>query len=404
MQRARRAARTAVLVAVLLALSALSTGSGQCTGAGCAPADFDGEVPGPLAARAVGEEFAVGFSPGHTVFDVDDVTLEDGLRRAAGIGVGWLRVDLDWSRVEGTPGVFDWSATDRVVTAAHGAGLEVLGLLTYTPTWAGGGGTGKQPPRDPDDFAAFASVAVRRYGHAGVAAWEVWNEPNLADFWQPRPDPAAYARLVAATVAAVRQIDDDAVVLGGGLSAARDDHAAGSWSPASFVDAWLTTLRSIAPGSGGPVVGGKARGIVQLGGIDAVAVHPYTFPSAPNVVDPWNAQAQLLDLRRVLVRNGVEVRLWVTEVGAPTGRAARAVSEARQAELLRAAVSIAAADADVRGVFVYALWDRPDGSAEELQDNFGLLRRNGSAKPAWGVLEALLGDVPATRRVTGAGR
>ncbi len=35
-------------------------------------------------------------------------------------------------------------------------------------------------------------TAVKRYAPKGVKVWGVWNEPNLTNFWSPKPDPAAY--------------------------------------------------------------------------------------------------------------------------------------------------------------------------------------------------------------------
>jgi len=86
------------------------------------------------------------------------------------------------------------------------------GLLasgTQTVFWWRGNVT---PPRDLGEWTGLVSATLRhliaRYGPDEVTAWpvEVWNEPNLPEFWQ-NADQAAYLRLYEATARAVKAID-----------------------------------------------------------------------------------------------------------------------------------------------------------------------------------------------------
>ena len=67
------------------------------------------------------------------------------------------------------------------------------------------------PPADPDRWAALVKATLahlkERYGEEEVSAWpcEVWNEPNLACFWE-RADKAAYLRLYEVTARAVKEV------------------------------------------------------------------------------------------------------------------------------------------------------------------------------------------------------
>ena len=67
------------------------------------------------------------------------------------------------------------------------------------------------PPADPDRWAALVKATLEhlkeRYGAAEVSAWpcEVWNEPNLACFWE-NADKAAYLRLYEVTARAVKEV------------------------------------------------------------------------------------------------------------------------------------------------------------------------------------------------------
>src|SRR5207248_11172932 len=149
-------------------------------------------------------------------------------------------------------------ATDRVVVAARRAGLDVIALPTYTPAWARPrGSTDKHPPDDPRAYGEFVRAAVTRYRAVGVRVWEVWNEPNIEPFWQPKPDPLAYGRVLAAGATAAHEVDPTTVVLTGGLAPAADAPDGSGVSPETFVRRLYD--------SGG------------LGGADGLAVHPRTY-------------------------------------------------------------------------------------------------------------------------------
>jgi hypothetical protein len=202
-------------------------------------------LPGPAACAAPPARplSGIGISPGQSVLWSDDATLHADLDAVAASGAGWLRLDVDWPTVEPEAGRRDWSAVDRVVDAARDRDLRVLGLLAYTPEWARPPGTTTHaPPLDPAAFAEFAGAAAARYRDT-VDAWEVWNEPNLPDFWEPRPDPAAYAALLAPTAAAVRAADPGTTVLTGGLAPAHTD-GDGGVAPGDFLAAVYPAGRS----------------------------------------------------------------------------------------------------------------------------------------------------------------
>jgi len=66
-------------------------------------------------------------------------------------------------------------------------------------------------------FAAFAGAAAKRYAGKGIL-WEIWNEPNLKDFWNPQPSTEDYCKLVQATVGRIRQADTTGQVVVGATS------------------------------------------------------------------------------------------------------------------------------------------------------------------------------------------
>lgn len=143
------------------------------------------------------------------------------------LGVGWARVQSGWSRCETSRGSYDFAWLDDIVDRLAAAGVSTLFSLTfgnvlYTTDAPHSSAVGYVPV----NYSADVVAAWQRYVTALVAHfrervthWEVWNEPNIPQFWMPRQENGAeYARLVALTAAAVRESAPDAVIVGGALS------------------------------------------------------------------------------------------------------------------------------------------------------------------------------------------
>jgi hypothetical protein len=302
------------------------------------------------------------------LFDAPAATLPNEVARLRDLGVDWVRFDFDWSRLEPEgPQRGHHAAHERLVRLLSQAGIRVLGLITYTPPWANGGRPSKfHPPKDPAAFAGYAGRLASRYGPLGVQAWEVWNEPNLGQFWAPRPDPAAYAELLRQSYRALRRAQPEALVVSGGL--AQPSTAADRLSCTEFLAAMYRA------GAGGH--------------FDALGNHAYDSPRLPNEGHNWGLMRSLAGGLRALMQQHGDGRLpiWVTEIGAPTmGRDpwGTVVDEARQALILEDAYREAARDPLLGPVFWYTLRDFcvPD-PAREAECYFGLLRQDGSEKPA----------------------
>lgn len=107
---------------------------------------------------------------------------------------------------------FDWSATDRLVTAVKNEGLTLVPLLDGNPE------SGFSPPDDRAAFADWARKFAERYGDA-ITHYIIWDEPNLSSHWGGYPvNPAEYAALLAESTRAIRQADSDAVIVLGPLA------------------------------------------------------------------------------------------------------------------------------------------------------------------------------------------
>lgn len=326
----------------------------------------------------------VGLSYGDTLPFLSTAELDQALNDAVSLGAGWIRVDLAWDDIQpSSPGSYAWSNFDRVVAAARARHLSILAMLAYTPAWARppGCSTDKCAPAVPGQFATFATAAVARYAPLGIHDWEIWNEPNTSGFWQPAPDPGQYVALLKAVVPAMRSADPSAFVLSGGL--APDPTGDGTISQLDYL-----------------------TGICRAGGlglVDAVGYHPYSFPYPPGYATAGNAWTEIaatpVSFRSIVNACGYPaMKIWLTEYGAPTngpgaeatasnfagpaGAAADHVSEQLQAEMATQSFQLSASSPDIGALFWYTDQDMRTNSSDP-EDFYGLLRADGSKKPAY---------------------
>jgi Beta-galactosidase len=289
----RRAAVAALLAVLLLPAAATAK----------VPRDFFGVMAnGPLDAPS---------------FPLD---AESSAMRSAGVGTE--RMEIAWDLVEPQQGQFDFTLPDRKILAAAQAGIDVLAIVVRAPSWAARQpGQPFSPPRDPADYAAFATALVARYGPNGelwrahpdlpkrpVEAWQIWNEPNIAVYWTQQPFMRGYARLLNAAYAAIKRADPHAIVVMAGL--------------ANF--SWRDLKRLFEHGGATPH-------------FDVAAVHPFSGRPSNSV--------KIVGLnRRVLNRHGARSKpIWLTELTWSSAKGKKRkltkdweTTEAGQAQRLRA--------------------------------------------------------------------
>jgi hypothetical protein len=280
-----------------------------------------------------------------------------------GDGVGLGRTDAFWSRAEPEAPVggahrYDWAIADRVASALASHGLQWLPIVGYAAPWAASvPGDTHSPPQSSADFAAYASAFAERYGRNGsfwaqrpdvpatpVTTFEIWNEPDVADFWAPAPDPARYMELYVQSRRAIKAADPQARVLIGGLTGA---------------PTFLPQLLAARP---------DARGH-----IDGVAIHTYS----PR---PLGALAEVRDARRALVALGMpDVALDVTEYGwvsRPVNSNKYAPPGERPEFIGSTTSTIARSDCGVGAIVLYA-WITPGRNPRAEGDWYGIRSRDG---------------------------
>ncbi len=260
-----------------------------------------------LAASAVAPSaWASPKALGYNVHQSTDV----GMDATKAAGLGWVRVDFNWLDAEpNAQGTYDWSRFDAIVAAADARGLQVLAVLAYTPAWASQG-DGKSDGSTNDipkagTYAPFVTAAVNRY-KATVTHYEIWNEPNLQQFFEGTPQDYV-DRIFIPGADAVHAACPTCKVVGPGLATVGTTYA-------TFFDAVLTQASAkldIAsghiyagfptPGGGGGVTSDsffnklESHRIVKLGGATV-----YEGP---------------LSFKEVMDAHAFTKPFWITETG-----------------------------------------------------------------------------------------
>jgi hypothetical protein len=209
---------------------------------------------GPAHARArragVPQGF-VGVDIDGPLFNPTDVLdLNSQMSSMVGNGVESVRVAFNWAGaqpyaswsqvpasvrsqfVNGPAGrPISYAPTDQIVGDAARHGLNVLPTLLYAPVWdAANNRAGFKTPQRDAPYAEFAGAMVRRYGPHGsfwnqnphiprlpIHMWQVWNEPNIAEYWH-QPFARSYVGLLRLTHQAIKQADHSAKVVLGALT------------------------------------------------------------------------------------------------------------------------------------------------------------------------------------------
>jgi len=141
-------------------------------------------------------------------------------------GFGWVKQGFAWRDIEGAgKGQLDWSIPDRIASQVEGVGgLKLIARLDSDPAWASGQSYPNTqdilmtPPRKLQDYADFCGAIAARY-RGRIAAYQVWNEPNLAREWGGKaPDPSGYVAMLKACYQAVKRADPQAIVISAGMA------------------------------------------------------------------------------------------------------------------------------------------------------------------------------------------
>ena len=272
--------------------------------------------------------------------------------------------------------VYDFSGIDKLYDALLARGIKPFVELGFTPEamatsklsifyWKG---LTSHP--EPEAWAtlvdAFVRHLVERYGAEEVRRWpfEVWNEPNLADFWE-RADQKAYFDLYVSTARVIKRIDP-ALKVGG---------------PSTAGAAWVPEFLAHAKAQGVPV--------------DFVTTHTYgvdegfldEYGQSDRKLSP-NPDSIIGDVRRV--REQIEASafpglpLYITEWSTSYNPRDRVHDSYISVPWILTKLRATRGLAQAMSYWTYSdLFEEAGPPPTPFHGGFGLMTREGVRKPAW---------------------
>lgn len=212
-----------------------------------------------------------------------------------------LDCGLELLRLEVSPNYHDEEET--LIPAISGAGLGIIGVLM-------------EPTLDPDNYAAYGTwvqdivTEFKDYVHI----WEIWNEPNLDNYFSGA-DPVKYVNFLMEGYTHAKIADPTCTVLGGCAVFTR-----------TSTQAWVHTIYD--------------NGAKNY--MDALSFHPYVdqgrSPAATGGNNPYTDLPLIWDIMNA---HGDYRHMWITEIGWQTGGTDYPVSEQTQADYLVLAMQMA---------------------------------------------------------------
>jgi O-antigen ligase len=340
----------------------------------------------------------------------DDETLDALLADLSRRGVRWVRQEFRWSEIEPERGRFDWSASDRIFSAAARHGISVLPVLWTTPAWARAPSASAEfppietaPPADVDDYARFVRAFAERYDArretqdaesssvsrppSPIFAYQIWDEPNLSAAWgNALIDPTYYLQMLRAARHAIREVNPHARIMLAGLAPTVEQSNV-NLAPQTFL------LK-----------------LYQLGGheafdIAAAKAYGFDFPPDDRRVDAGvlNFSHVILMREMMVAHNDGHKAIWLTSFGwnaLPVGWQGDPsiwgnTTEAQQADYTQRAVQRAALEWPwVGAMFIDGLQPRPRNMRPEADARWGfaLLDPQGRPRPVYEALTQAAGD------------
>jgi Glycosyl hydrolases family 39 len=193
-----------------------------------------------------------------------------------------------WPDIEPSKGQWRFDTLDKYMALADAHHTDVLLPLGVTPQWASSQPDVKSgwqppgltaPPRDIGDWRDFVrKVATHCKGR--IHEYEIWNEPNLKQYWVGTPEELVTLTHEAHDI--IKGIDPSALIV----------------SPAATTSAGVAWLEEFL-----------SKGGSQY--IDVVGYHLYVFPQAPEAM-----VAMIQRVKQAMANNGAgDKQLWCTEMG-----------------------------------------------------------------------------------------
>jgi hypothetical protein len=192
-----------------------------------------------------------------------------------------------WPNLQPAKNRWRFELLDHYVAMAAEHNVGLLLPLGLSPAWASARPLEKSTyapgfaaePRDIEDWRTYVRTVVQRY-KGRIQAYEIWNEPNLKQFWTGSVDQMIVLTAEASRI--IRSIDPNALIV----------------SPSATQDRGIAWLSEFLSKGGGTLV-------------DVIGYHLYVAPQPPE-----GTLALVSSVKQQMLAAGIADKpLWNTEAG-----------------------------------------------------------------------------------------
>ncbi|HID06321.1 MAG TPA: hypothetical protein EYP10_04150, partial [Armatimonadetes bacterium] len=134
----------------------------------------------------------------------------DDLARA--IGIAHIRdvSGMSWRWIEPYEGSWDYGQRPWSYARWRKMGISICATLIGVPSWAARDGA-PDVPADIQHWIQYARRVMRDFGNY-VSIWELWNEPDLSEYFMKHPED--YVKMLKAIYSIARQVSPNVKVAG----------------------------------------------------------------------------------------------------------------------------------------------------------------------------------------------
>lgn len=226
-------------------------------------------------------------------------------------GIGWERLVFAWDQVQpGGPDEFraDLMLPPDMLQAELSSGVQVVGLLQFTPAWAQSNPADghRSVPKNlsaawdsPDNYWGQFTRTMATHYRGRVDAWVIWNEPEIrptdaggGSSWTFAGGPVEYAQLLRVAYMNVKAANPDATVVFAGTGYWLDENSGRE----QFFKRVLDELAA------------DPNAAANNWYFDAVGFNIYRAPD--------DIYRIAFEMREVMRARGLDKQLWLTETNA----------------------------------------------------------------------------------------
>jgi hypothetical protein len=217
----------------------------------------------------------------------------------AASGARWVRMDFAWDEIEKAPLQYDFSEYDNLVRTLESYRLSPYFIFDYSNKLYDNG-MSPYTEEGRRAFARWAAASVEHFRGRGII-WEMYNEPNIQQFWRPKPNVHDYILLALEVGEAIRTVAPGEAYIGP-AAALVDFHFLDACFKAGLLNYW-----------------------------SAVSVHPYRQREPESAAEEFRLLRQLI---AAYAAKGKQVPIIAGEWGYSSTWNWQGMDEAKQGKLL----------------------------------------------------------------------